>query len=128
MSKPSRGHPALRTPEALGEAVGQLRDEVRRLADSLARSVQTQEVVIAGEDGIPRAILSASNDRGTLELLTRSPTLDVELAVEIFAADGSRDTRGHVGVALMERGDVVGILELVDGEPPEFWLGDTSPA
>ena len=110
MPKSTQRYPALHSPEAIGEAVGELRDELHRLAASLAKSVLTQEIVVAGKDGLPRAILSASGDRGCLELLTRSPTLDVVSSVEVFATDASDSTRGHVGVALAEQGDVVGIF------------------
>lgn len=116
--------------ESLTEAwasVQALRQHLQRLEQSIAAGIATREVVVAGEDGIPRVVISADATRGRVEIFGRSG-LGVPSSVEMFGLDAAHGIGAHVGVALVERGDIVAIFEAIDDEPPDLWLGDTSPA
>ena len=52
----------------------------------------------------------------------RDPPTGVELFVNYEVDGGS----AHVGVALTVRGDVVAILDVVEGRPPELWLSPSA--
>ena len=50
------------------------------------------------------------------------PDRDPPTGVELFVNYEVEGEAAHVGVALTVRGDVVAILDVVEGRAPELWL------
>ena len=71
-------------------------------------------------DGFARIVLTANDTSGQVTVHARSP--EVVTCAELFANDQSLAAAPHVGVALTEEGNVVGVLELVGGEPADLWM------
>jgi hypothetical protein len=109
----------------LAQRVDELTSEVAALrADldvhraSLGRGLRTQRVAVVDGDGFERIVLVASPGHGSVAVNGRS--LAAGSVVELFANDV--DGRAHVGVALTEAGDVVSVLEALEGADARLWV------
>lgn len=111
-------HAALhRRLDELTAIVSLLRDELEAHRAGHRQELVTTRLVVAAEGGLPRIELIATPDRSTLTLRARPS--EPSTCVELFAADA--DGRAHVGVALTDSGDVVSVLEVLEGSRPRSW-------
>ncbi|MFI5053016.1 MAG: hypothetical protein ACHQDE_01530 [Acidimicrobiia bacterium] len=101
-------------------ALRALRADLDAHRAALEREVHTERVVIRTRDGFVRIVLTADDDTGQITVHARSG--DGATCAELFANDRDVGGRAHAGLALTEAGNVVSVLELLEGEGVDLWI------
>lgn len=109
--------------DALDAAIGDVAARLARLRGALAGEIRTRRLVVAEPDGFERVVAEATGGLGAVLVRTRT-TGPGTVGVEVFAADPVGGDPAHVGVALLDGGDVVAAIDLQAGRRPMIWLGD----
>lgn len=113
--------------DALDTAIGDVAARLARLRRTLAGEVRTRRLVVAEADGFERVVADATGGVGAVTVRTRTHGPGT-VGVEVFAADPVGDDPAHVGVALLDGGDVVAAVDLASGRPAMVWLaGEDEP-
>lgn len=105
---------------ALEATVVEVRARLRRLHGQLDHEVRTRRVVIVEHDGFERAVLEAERSFGALTVRARSASPGT-VAVELFAADARDGEPAHLGIALLDAGDVVAAVDVLAGREAMVW-------
>jgi len=115
--------------DRIEQALADLRTRLDRIHAQLGSEVRTGRLVIVEGDGFERVVLDGAGHFGALTLRARSRT-DGSVAVEVFAADAHEGDRAHVGLALLDGGDVVAAVDVQSGGPAMIWTpgADDSPS
>lgn len=109
--------------DALDAAISDVAARLARLRGTLAGEIRTRRLVVAEPDGFERVVAEATGGLGAVLVRTRT-TGPGTVGVEVFAADPVGGDPAHVGVALLDGGDVVAAIDLQAGCRPMIWLGD----
>ena len=113
--------------DTLDTAIGDVATRLASLRRALAAEVRTRRLVVAELDGFERVVAEATGGVGAVTVRTRAAGTGT-VGVEVFAADPLGNDPAHVGVALLDGGDVVAAVDLVSGRPAMVWLaGDDKP-
>ena len=107
--------------DALDAAIGDVAARLARLRGTLAGEIRTRRLVVAEPDGFERVVAEATGGVGAVTVRTRT-TGPGTVGVEVFAADPAGGDPAHVGVALLDGGDVVAAIDLQSGRPAMVWL------
>lgn len=133
---PPEPAPHDRSPDASGDlaerlehierSLADLRAQLERVRAQLGAEVRTGRLVIIEGDGFERMVLDAAGHFGGVTVRARSRS-NGTVAVEVFAADAHEGDRAHVGLALVDDGDVVAAVDVQSGRPAMVWTpgGDT---
>lgn len=113
--------------DALDAAIGDVAARLARLRGALAGEIRTRRLVVAEPDGFERVVAEATGGLGAVLVRTRT-TGPGTVGVEVFAADPVGGDPAHVGVALLDGGDVVAAIDLQAGRRPMIWLGGDDEA
>jgi hypothetical protein len=104
----------------VSDLLAALQAEVAALRAELHREIRTRRVVVVEEDGFERIVLSADGSHGEVVVAAR-PSQDRLTRTELFALD-SDDTEGpFVGIELVDRGNSVAGLSVLEGHRPRLW-------
>ena len=113
--------------DALDAAIGEVAARLARLRHTLAGEVRTRRIVVTEPDGFERIVAEATGGVGAVTVRTRTITAGT-VGVEVFAADPVGGDPAHVGVALLDGGDVVAAIDLQAGRPAMVWrTGEDEP-
>ena len=115
------GAPVEQALRDLSDAVQCLRDEVAGLRDGIAREVRTERVVVVEPGGFERIELTARARFGHVTVRGRTPD-GASSCAELFATDPVDGDGAHVGVALTAAGDVVAMLDVLEGGAGQLWF------
>lgn len=105
---------------ALEDGVAEVRSQLGRLRRQLGEEVLTRRLVVAESDGFERVILEGSTSFGAVTVRARSAGSGT-VAVDLFAADSRDGEPAHIGVALIDAGDVVAAVDALSGRPAVVW-------
>lgn len=122
-------------PQPHAPRLGDLADEVTRLAESvqmltariaafetaIAACITTRRLEVVDADGVPRVVASADDRRCSLEVRTTSAPPH-STSIELVATEADLDDGAHVGLELVDSGDVVAALAVFERAPPTLWL------
>lgn len=109
--------------DALDTAIGEVAARLARLRRTLAGEIRTRRLVVAEPDGFERVVAAATGGLGAVTVRTRTAGPGT-VGVEVFAADPVGGDPAHVGVALLDDGDVVAAIDVQAGRPAMVWLAD----
>ncbi|MBL8777871.1 MAG: hypothetical protein JNK12_18175 [Acidimicrobiales bacterium] len=112
--------------DALEASIVDLRSRLDRLRRQLGDEVHTRRLVIAEADGFARVVLSGDATFGSITVRARSVGSGT-VAVDVFAADARGGDPAHVGVALIDAGDVVAAVDALAGRPAVVWTQAQPP-
>ena len=102
------------------EQLAVVQQEVAALRAELRTEVRTRRVVVIEDDGFERIVLSADESHGEIVVAAR-PSEDRSTKAVLFALD-SEDAEGpFVGMELVDRGNSVAGLSLLEGHRPRLW-------
>ena len=104
----------------LEATVAEVRARLRRLHRQLGDEVRTRRLVIDEADGFERVVLEGNASFGAVTVRARSAGPGT-VAVDVFAADGRDGEPAHIGVALIDAGDVVAAVDALAGRPAVIW-------
>lgn len=104
----------------LEASVADVRARLRRLHRQLGDEVRTRRLVIEEADGFERVVLEGNASFGAVTVRART-TAPGTVAVDLFAADGRDGEPAHIGVALVDGGDVVAAVDVLSGRPAVVW-------
>lgn len=97
-----------------------LQAEVAALRDELRHEIRTRRVVVVEEDGFERIVLGADDSHGEVVVAAR-PSRDQSTRTELFALDSDDAEGPFVGVELVDRGNSVAGLSVLEGYRPQLW-------
>lgn len=106
--------------DRLALALDELRARLDRIQAQLGTEVRTGRLVIVEADGFERVVADGGGHFGALTVQAR-PRTGGSVAIEVFAADARDGDRAHVGVALVDGGDVVAAVDVQSGRPAMIW-------
>lgn len=106
--------------DRLEVAVDDVAARLERIRAQLGTEVRTGRLVIVEADGFERTVLDAAGHFGGVTVRARSHRAG-EVAGEVFAADAHDGDRAHVGLALLDDGDVVAAVDVQSGRPAVIW-------
>lgn len=112
---------------AASAAIHQLRREFDQFRASVADSVETRHVVVLDPAGLPRVVIHATADAGSVGVISRQGG-GVVCVAELFGQDAGRGEAAYSAVTLVDRGDVAATLDVVSGQPADLWIGSDAPA
>ena len=103
-----------------------LRNVVRTMWDPTSRELRCRRLVVLAEDGFERMTLDSRGNYGCFSIQARPSSLreSGSTCVDVFAHDSVDGEEADVGMALIEGGDVVATLHLLDGRQADLWMGD----
>lgn len=104
----------------LEAAVAEIRSRLARLRHHLGEEVRTRRLVVTEADGFERVVLEGNRSYGAVTVRARSAGPGT-VAVDIFAADALDGDPAHIGVALIDAGDVVAAVDAFAGRPAVVW-------
>jgi len=107
---------------AASAAIHQLRREFDELRTSLAEVVETRRVVVRDSAGLPRVVINATDNAGSVAVLSRQGR-SVACAAELLGQDAGRGEPAYSAVTLVDRGDVVAVLDVESGKRADLWIG-----
>ncbi len=123
--RPDSAHDHLDARLATLEAtVAEIRSRLARLRRHLGEEVRTHRLVVTEADGFERVIVEGASSYGAVTVRARSAGPGT-VAVDIFAADGRDGDHAHIGVALIDAGDVIAAVDALAGRPA---VGETQVA
>jgi hypothetical protein len=106
--------------DQLEQALDDLRARLERIRAHLGAEIRTGRLVIVEGDGFERVVLDAGGHHGAVTVRARTSSTR-SVAVEVVAADARDGDRAHVGVALLDAGDVVAAVDVQSGRPAMIW-------
>jgi hypothetical protein len=106
--------------DALEATVAEVRSRLARLHRQLDDEVRTQRLVVTEADGFERVVLEGNRCYGAVTVRARTAGPGT-VAVDIFAADALDGDPAHIGVALIDAGDVVAAVDAFAGRPAVVW-------
>lgn len=121
---PGRPSPIAGRLDRIEQTLDELRARLERIGTQLGAEVRTGRLVIVEGDGFERVIVDGAGHFGALTLQAR-PQAAGSVAVEVFAADAHDGDLAHVGVALVDAGDVVAAVDVQSGRPAMIWTPTT---
>lgn len=106
--------------DRLEVALDDVRARLERIRAQLGSEVRTERLVILEGDGFERMVLDAAGHFGGMTVRARGRSAGT-VAVEVFAADAHDGDRAHVGLALLDDGEVVAAVDVQSGRPAAIW-------
>ena len=106
--------------QEVDDALHELRADLQAYRAALEHELRTEKLVIRTRDGFARIVLATDESTGQITVHARSGSEAV--SVELFANDRDVGGRAHTGLALTEAGNVVSVLELLEGEGADLWI------
>lgn len=107
----------------LTREVRSLHDELSALRDALATEVRTRRIVVVEADGFERCIVDAAGTHAVITLAGRSEP-GLSTAMDFYVDDAMDGDGPSVGLALIDRGNVVASFGLVSPQSPRVWIDD----
>lgn len=118
--RPGDTHDIATRLDRIERTLVELRAQVERIRAQLGAEVRTGRLVVVEADGFERVVVDGAGHFGALTLRARGQD-DGSVAVEVFAADAHEGDRAHVGLALLDGGDVVAAVDVQSGRPAMIW-------
>lgn len=107
----------------LVSSVDALRTDLDDLRRALAAEIRTRRVVVTDGDGFARVVVSADSNSAHASVCCR--THDGESTrVELFATDPIDATAAHVGLALVQRGNIIGAVDAAGERRAWLWIDE----
>lgn len=111
--------------EGLEQSFARVSAALDELRERFATEIRTHRVVIVEHDGFERVVLDGAGRFGHLTVQARGDRQG-SVAVEVFAADAVDGDPSHVGLALIDDGDVVAAVDVQAGHPAIVWVPGAS--